>query len=80
MQDAHGEDSALQDRSHVLSERARQLFEQIEKSPKGQFSHLKDLFTVTDSEVSDEEVDDEEPLIVQLMESMFNRKKTVFES
>ena len=28
----------------------------------------------------DDEEEDEEPLIVQLMESMFNRKKTVFES
>ena len=35
--------------------------------------------TVTDSDDTDME-EDEEPLIVQLMESMFNRKKTVYES
>jgi hypothetical protein len=35
---------------------------------------------VTGSDESDDEEEDEEPLIVQLMESMFNRKKTVFES
>ena len=33
-----------------------------------------------DSDDSDETEGDNDPLIVQLMESMFNRKKTVYES
>jgi hypothetical protein len=43
---------------------------------------MRDLYTVTDSDDSDDDddEDEEEPLIVQLMESMFNRKKTVYES
>lgn len=43
-------------------------------------AHMRDLLSVTGSDESDEDEEDEEPLIVQLMESMFNRKKTVFES
>lgn len=37
-------------------------------------------FEDTSDEEDSEEDDDEEPLIIQLMESMFTRKKTVQES
>ena len=41
---------------------------------------MRDLCSMTDDSDGDSEEDEDEPLIVQLMESMFNRKKTVFES
>lgn len=56
----------------------------IDTLPNGNLTNLKELFTLTGSDEgsgdSDDSEGDDEPLIVQLMESMFNRKKTVYES
>ena len=69
-----GDKSKLEGRDHASTELDRQQLDDQQRLT----TDNQDDFDVCDEDESDEE--EEEPLIIQLMESMFTRKKTVQES
>jgi len=69
-----GDKSKLEGRDHASTELDRQQLDDQQRLT----TDNQDDFDVSDEDESDEE--EEEPLIIQLMESMFTRKKTVQES